>query len=154
MASDFENEQASYAASGATNVSSEGKTLGDVGCGSAFVSHVDESIVDGNDMELCVSKESSVKATLSDEPVQEKFLTEEESPDVELGNFFSEDGPLNEGLSLEAHKLQQKIKMREMLSDKNLEKLVGIWKKVLYMLQLLVKIRFVFSCLKYVGKSY
>ncbi|PON48782.1 RNA helicase, ATP-dependent DEAH box [Parasponia andersonii] len=135
LASEFENEQAASAASEATIVNSvpynqsEGNTLGDVECGSTLVSHVDESIVDGNDMELCSSKESPVKATLSDEPVQEKILTEEESLDVELGNFFSEDAPINEGLSLEVHKVQQKGKMREMLSDKNLEKLGGIWKK-------------------------
>ncbi|XP_030504480.2 DExH-box ATP-dependent RNA helicase DExH7, chloroplastic isoform X1 [Cannabis sativa] len=133
--SEFENEQASYAASEATNVSSvphnqsEGETPGDVECASAFVSHVDESIVDGRVMELCGSEEVSVKATTSDEPIKDKDSAEEESPDVELGDFFSEDGPQNESLSLEVQKLQQKEKMREMLSDKNLEKLAGIWKK-------------------------
>lgn len=141
MASEFESEQSSYAASEAINVSSiphkqsEGKTLDDLECGSAFVSHVDESIVDGNDVEFSSSIELPVKATLSGEPVKEKIVTEEESPDVELGNFFSEDDPLNEDLSTEAHKLQQKQKMREMLSDKNLERLSGIWKKVVYVLQ-------------------
>ncbi|KAM6598187.1 hypothetical protein CsatA_008711 [Cannabis sativa] len=129
--SEFENEQASYAASEATNVSSvphnqsEGETPGDVECASAFVSHVDESIVDGRVMELCGSEEVSVKATTSDEPIKDKDSAEEESPDVELGDFFSEDGPQNESLSLEVQKLQQKEKMREMLSDKNLEKLAG-----------------------------
>ncbi|KAF4374954.1 hypothetical protein G4B88_004705 [Cannabis sativa] len=129
--SEFENEQASYAASEATNVSSvphnqsEGETPGDVECASAFVSHVDESIVDGRVMELCGSEEVSVKATTSDEPIKDKDSAEEESPDVELGDFFSEDGPQNESLSLEVQKLQQKEKMREMLSDKNLEKLAA-----------------------------
>ncbi|XP_062083856.1 DExH-box ATP-dependent RNA helicase DExH7, chloroplastic isoform X2 [Humulus lupulus] len=135
LASEFENEQASYAASEATNVSSapynqsEGETPGEVECDSAFVSHADEVIVEGDDMELCGSKEYSVNAALSDEPIKDKVPSEEESPDVELGDLFSEDGPQNEGLSLEVQKLQQKEKMREMLSDKNLEKLAGIWKK-------------------------
>ena len=83
-------------------------------------------------MELQSSKEFPVKSNSSDVTVQETNVGEEESEDVEIGNFFSEDSPLNEGLSPEIHKLQKKEKLREMLSENNLEKLSGIWKKVVY----------------------
>ncbi|EXB29033.1 ATP-dependent RNA helicase DHX29 [Morus notabilis] len=134
LESEFENEQAFYAASEATNVTSmpdkqsEGDTFGDVERDSIFVLHAAESTSDGNETELCTSKDSPVKPTLTDVPAQETIVGEEESGDVELGNFFSEDGPLDESLSTEVYKLQKKEKMKEM-SEKNLEKLGGIWKK-------------------------
>lgn len=135
LESEFENEQAFYAASEATNVASmpdkqsEGDTFGDVERDSIFVLHAVESTSDGNETELCTSKDSPVKPTLTDVPAQETIVGEEESGDVELGNFFSEDGPLDESLSTEVYKLQKKEKTKEM-SEKNLEKLGGIWKKV------------------------
>lgn len=132
---EFENEQASYAASEAINASSmpdklsEGETFGDVERDSTSVLHVVESTSDENRTEFGTSKDSPVTSTLTDVPVQETVVGVEGTGDVELGNFFSEDGPLDENLSSEVYKLQKKEKMREM-SEKNLEKLSGIWKKV------------------------
>ena len=132
---EFESEQASYAASEAINASSmpdklsEGETFCDVERDSTSVLHVVESTSDENRMEFGTSKDSPVTSTLKDVPVQETVVGVEGTGDVELDNFFSEDGPLDENLSSEVYKLQKKEKMRVM-SEKNLEKLSGIWKKV------------------------
>ncbi|KAJ0011209.1 hypothetical protein Pint_32998 [Pistacia integerrima] len=86
-----------------------------------FVEHTDESIVGGN-------KEFPLKPIPSGVSVQEK-AEDNESGDVELGGFFSEDAPSSEALPTEIMKLQKKEKMRMLCSDKNIEKLDGIWKK-------------------------
>lgn len=44
--------------------------------------------------------------------------------------MFSEDVPPSEASPHELLELQKKEKMRELRSEKNLEKLEGIWKKV------------------------
>lgn len=60
----------------------------------------------------------------------EKGALEDESGDVELGNFLFEDASTNEVIPSEVVKLQKKEKLKELSSGKNLEKLEGIWKKV------------------------
>ncbi|GAB4848110.1 hypothetical protein Ancab_002774 [Ancistrocladus abbreviatus] len=85
-----------------------------------------ESRVDGNLMQHCSNEEISIESL--DIPVKEKADLDEESRDVEIGNFFLEDDPSNEVLPPELLKLQKKEKAKG-LSIENLEKLEGIWKK-------------------------
>ncbi|KAK6157006.1 hypothetical protein DH2020_011254 [Rehmannia glutinosa] len=55
---------------------------------------------------------------------------ERESSDVELGDFFLEDGSTSDQiLPPEILELQKKEKMKELSSGKNIEKMEGIWKK-------------------------
>ncbi|XP_057764372.1 DExH-box ATP-dependent RNA helicase DExH7, chloroplastic-like isoform X1 [Salvia miltiorrhiza] len=54
---------------------------------------------------------------------------DEKSDDVELGDFFLEDGSLDQVLPHEILEEQKREKMRELCSEKNLEKMEGIWKK-------------------------
>lgn len=135
MASEFENEQDSGSASGNMISSStafehsEVEHLCNVEGGLAFVVEADESTVDGNDMDCCSSNEFPIKSSPSS-PIQEKRAAKEESEDVELGGFFSEDAPSNDGLPPEVLKLQKQEKMK-LYNEKNLEKLDGIWKKVI-----------------------
>ncbi|KAL6297594.1 hypothetical protein ACE6H2_005736 [Prunus campanulata] len=91
--------------------------------------HADEITVDGIDVERCSSIHFPVNSTLSSEPAQGKIIAEEETIDVEIGNFFLEDGPSGEVLPPEVLELQKRERMREISSEKNLEKLDGIWKK-------------------------
>lgn len=133
LASDFELERASAYASADTVSRSmpyddpEVVTSDEIYVGSDFVEHTDESIVDGN-------KEFPLKPIPSGVSVQEK-AEDNESGDVELGGFFSEDAPSSESLPTEIMKLQKKEKMRTLCSDKNIEKLDGIWKKVMCEIQ-------------------
>lgn len=135
LASEFQHEQATCAASEATYVTSmsderlERKESCNVEGGLAFHAHADESTIEEDGMEHSSSKEVQVNCTPSGVPVQEK-TAEEDPEDVELGNFFLEDEPSNEGLPPEVCNLQRKEKMRAMSSEKNLEKLDGIWRKV------------------------
>lgn len=92
--------------------------------------HADEITVDRIDEEHCSSIHFPVNSTLSSELAQGKIIAEEESIDVEIGNFFLEDGPSGEVLPPEVLELQKRERMREISSEKNLEKLDGIWKKV------------------------
>ncbi|CAN8244837.1 unnamed protein product [Cochlearia groenlandica] len=62
-------------------------------------------------------------------PRQESVASDNNSDDVELGDMFLEDGPSSKASPHELLELQKKEKMRELCSDKNLEKLDGIWKK-------------------------
>lgn len=61
--------------------------------------------------------------------IPEKTESEGESEDVELGSFLFEEASAAE-LPAEVLERQKKEKLRELLSEKNLEKLEGIWKKV------------------------
>ncbi|KAF3452627.1 hypothetical protein FNV43_RR03060 [Rhamnella rubrinervis] len=136
LASEFQHEQATCAASEATYVSSmtheqsERKEDCNVEGGLAFHSHADESTatIEEDGMEYSSSKEVQVKCTPLDVSIQEK-IAEEDAEDVELGNFFLEDETSNEGLPPEVCNLQRKEKMRAVFSEKNLEKLEGIWRK-------------------------
>ncbi|XP_004300262.1 PREDICTED: ATP-dependent RNA helicase DHX36 [Fragaria vesca subsp. vesca] len=125
LASEFEQEQSierAYSAFEDTDTSSEPYKQADG-------LHADELKADGNDMEPCSSVQLPINSTPSDLPVQEKIAAEEETTDMEIGNFFLEDAPSNDFLTPTILELQKKEKLREMLSEKNLEKLDGIWKK-------------------------
>lgn len=130
LALDFENQRASSYATKDTCTSSvpdEDPESDDQHGGSDFDMHIDHLIIGGKDSESCSSKEFPLQPIPSVEPVQEK--TEDEPADVELGGFFSEDALFGDTLAPEILELQKKEKMRELCSDKNIEKLDGIWKK-------------------------
>lgn len=129
MALEVEHERAAVCTSGDTITSSMPYSYSEDG--SPFVVGADESTFDGNDVDFCGSKENSIKSSPSS-PIQEKPAAEEESDDVELGGFFSEDAASNDVLLPEVLKLQKQEKMRKLYNEKNLEKLDGIWKKVIY----------------------
>lgn len=142
LASEFQHEQAACAASEATNVSStshgnfEGKESSNIEDCMVFGLHAEETTVEEDKMGYSGPKELQVKCTPSVVSVEEKIPAEEEdSVDVELGSFFLEDGLSDEGLPHDVYKLQRKEKMREISSEKNLEKLEGIWRKVAYAMQ-------------------
>ncbi|CAK9165421.1 unnamed protein product [Ilex paraguariensis] len=96
------------------------------GGGIASAGHELESKVDGYVMESCSLKGFSIEDQTSG---ADKSAVEEESGDIELGNFFSEDALSSEILPPGAGKLLKKEKTRDLSSGKNLEKLDGIWKK-------------------------
>lgn len=136
LALDFENQRASSYATKDTCTSSvpdEDPESDDEHGGSDFDMHTDHLIIGGKDSESCSSKEFPLQPIPSVEPVQEK--TEDEPADVELGGFFSEDALFGDTLAPEILELQKKEKMRELCSDKNIEKLDGIWKKVMSVIQ-------------------
>ncbi|GMH06760.1 hypothetical protein Nepgr_008600 [Nepenthes gracilis] len=87
------------------------------------------SRVHGNVMEHCRSEEMLVELESLNIPSKEKADLEAESGDIELGNFFLEDGTSNEVLAPEIFKIQKKEKARVLFSDSTIEKLEGIWKK-------------------------
>ncbi|OMO75195.1 hypothetical protein CCACVL1_16292 [Corchorus capsularis] len=87
-----------------------------------------EATGDVNDMDDS-SNDFSTKPSPSMLPAQEKSVSENMSEDVEIGDFFLEDASPNDGLPPEVLQLQKKEKMKEFYSEKNLEKLDGIWKK-------------------------
>lgn len=70
------------------------------------------------------AEEDSVSVSIPD-----KTESEGEPEDVELGNFLFEEASAAE-LPTEILELKKKEKLRELLSEKNLEKLEGVWKKV------------------------
>lgn len=90
--------------------------------------HSDEATDGGNDLEGCTSKEYPDASTSSTAPVQEKFSSEAVSEDVELGDFFIEDAS-TDVLPPEVQEIQKKERMKDLRSEKNIEKLEGIWKK-------------------------
>ncbi|KAL8528983.1 hypothetical protein ACS0TY_006448 [Phlomoides rotata] len=61
--------------------------------------------------------------------LQNKDALERESDDVELGDFFMEDSTSDQVLPPTVLEAQKKEKIKELRSEKNLEKLEGIWKK-------------------------
>lgn len=138
LASDFEHERASSYATQETCTTSvpceepEVETIEDVYGGSDILMDSDESLIDGKRTESCGSKEFAHQPIPSAVPIPEK--TEDESDDVELGGFFLEDAPSSEVLPPEILELQKQEKMRELCSAKNLEKLEGIWKKVMFVI--------------------
>ncbi|KAI7745963.1 hypothetical protein M8C21_029270, partial [Ambrosia artemisiifolia] len=62
-------------------------------------------------------------------PSQDGSVADEDSGDIELGDMFLEDSSSDQVLPPEIVELQKKEKMKELTSEKNLEKLEGIWKK-------------------------
>ncbi|XWS55304.1 hypothetical protein CRYUN_Cryun10bG0163800 [Craigia yunnanensis] len=134
LESDFLHERASACVSEGTFTSSmpeeqsEVISLGDEEVNSAASAmFLGEASGTGNDTES--SKEFSTKSIPSLLPAQEKGVSENMSEDVEIGDFFLEDSSINDALLPEVLKLQKKEKMKELYSEKNLEKLDGIWKK-------------------------
>ncbi|GKV32188.1 hypothetical protein SLEP1_g40810 [Rubroshorea leprosula] len=97
--------------------------------GRSALLHSDEVTDGGIDMECCISKEFLDTSISSAASVQEKLVLEEASEDVELGDFFLEDASSADALPPEILELQKKEWMRDLSSEKNLEKLDGIWKK-------------------------
>lgn len=124
MASEFENERASRDTStnSIPDEHSKVKSLCNVEAGSDFVMEAD--------MDCCGSKEFPMKSS-SSSYIEEKHDSKVESEDVELGGFFLEDAPSNDGLSPEILKLQAREKIRKLFDEKNFKKLDGIWKKVI-----------------------
>ncbi|WVZ12136.1 hypothetical protein V8G54_016666 [Vigna mungo] len=94
----------------------------------------DKTEVDGSDLESHSMVEHLVK---SGSPVvlAEKNSAQGESGDVELGGFFLEDDSSSEILPLDILNVHKQEKIRR-LSEKNLDKLEGIWKKVIFVLHL------------------
>ncbi|GAV86513.1 DEAD domain-containing protein/Helicase_C domain-containing protein/HA2 domain-containing protein/OB_NTP_bind domain-containing protein [Cephalotus follicularis] len=135
LASNFVHDHASAFGSKDTSTGampceqSEERMTYDAEGGSGSVVYADESFIDRNDIECCSSKELLSKPSPSSVSVQENVVSEENSGDVDLGDLFLEDAPSNEALSVEILKLKKKEKIRELRSEKNIEKLDGIWKK-------------------------
>lgn len=97
--------------------------------GDLMCSQENESTVDVDGRDCSTSKDISVDLVSSKE---KNDL--EELGDVEIGNFFLEDVETNSDVAQELLRLKKKERMRELSSGKNLEKLDGIWKKVIYMM--------------------
>lgn len=129
-ASGFASEDMSY--NSMPEKHPEAITLCEVEGGS--VMHPSESTFDGSIKECFSSTELSMNSVSSSVPLEERIAAQEDSGDVELSNFF-EDAPSSEVLPHEVLKLQNKEKMKELSSGKNLEKLEGIWKKVISAMQ-------------------
>ncbi|GKC17322.1 hypothetical protein Tco_1014104 [Tanacetum coccineum] len=62
-------------------------------------------------------------------PSQEGTVADEDLGDIELGDMFLEDSSSGQVLHPDIVELQKKEKMKELTSEKNLQKLEGIWKK-------------------------
>ena len=92
----------------------------------------DETKVDGSDPENHSMVEHLVKSGSPLVPV-EKNSAQGEVGDVELGGFFLEDDSSSEILPPDILKVQKQEEIRR-LSEKNLDKLEGIWKKVIFRL--------------------
>ncbi|KAG5229327.1 ATP-dependent RNA helicase [Salix suchowensis] len=87
-----------------------------------------ESIIDENHLESSSSTGFPLNSVPSSVPLDGEIVSEE-SEDVEIGNIFLDDASSNDVLSPEILELQKREKKRELCSEKNLEKLDGIWKK-------------------------
>lgn len=86
------------------------------------------------DNEIVTEKFSEAVATQgisSSVPSQEGTVADEDPGDIELGDMFLEDSSSSQVLHPDIVELQKKEKMKELTSEKNLEKLEGIWKKVM-----------------------
>lgn len=95
---------------------------------SVIISPSDGTAINGNDVEHHSTKENLAKSCLLAVHV-EKDSAQGEARDIELGGFFSEDVASNEILPPDILKVQKQEKIKR-LSEKNLDKLDGIWKKV------------------------
>ncbi|KVH88553.1 Helicase, C-terminal, partial [Cynara cardunculus var. scolymus] len=74
-------------------------------------------------------------------PSHDGTVVDEDSEDIELGDMFLEDSSSGQVLHPEIVELQKKEKMKELTSEKNLEKLEGTWKKVMCALIWLVMVK-------------
>lgn len=101
---------------------------GDGGIASAGLgSEVEQQFADS-----IISYELPNEGDLSRAPFTDTSTLEGEPGDVELGNFFFEDSAIDGTLPPVVLELQKKERKKELLSGKNLEKLEGIWKKVVF----------------------
>ncbi|KAJ9552389.1 hypothetical protein OSB04_016434 [Centaurea solstitialis] len=82
----------------------------------------------GTVTESC-SENVSTLGISSSVPSHDGTVVDEDSEDIELGDMFLEDSSSGQVLHPEIVELQKKEKMKELTSEKNLEKLEGIWKK-------------------------
>lgn len=76
------------------------------------------------------SEDVSIQGVPLSVPSQDGSVVDDDSGDIELGDMFLEDSSSGLVLHPEIVELQKKEKMKELTSEKNLEKLEGIWKKV------------------------
>ncbi|XP_020533292.1 DExH-box ATP-dependent RNA helicase DExH7, chloroplastic isoform X2 [Jatropha curcas] len=136
LAQEFDHERHSVSVPEGTSMSAmpqeqlQEKTSSDAEGGSDFLVPSDEIPVEANDVESSSSVEFSEESIPSSVPVQKDIVLEDEAGEVELGDFFLEDVASNEALPPQVLELQKKEKRREeLLNEKNLEKLDGIWKK-------------------------
>ncbi|KAI3755191.1 hypothetical protein L1987_54986 [Smallanthus sonchifolius] len=81
------------------------------------------------DNEAITENRSTTQGVSSSVPCQDGSVADEDSGDIELGDTFLEDSSSGQVLPPEIVELQKKEKMKELTSEKNLEKLEGIWKK-------------------------
>jgi len=82
-----------------------------------------------NEVEDCFRNKVGVNSTSI--TVKEKEVLDEDLDNTELGSFFVEHDPSNEVLPAKVMKIQNKGKARSVPTGKDLEKLEGIWRKVL-----------------------
>ncbi|GFQ01628.1 ATP-dependent RNA helicase dhx29 [Phtheirospermum japonicum] len=85
--------------------------------------------VDEKEVSSSGSHDNSTDTASLSIPIQNGDALESESGDVELGDFFLEDGGTSNQISPEILELQKKEKMKELCSEKNIEKMEGVWKK-------------------------
>ncbi|KAL4580736.1 hypothetical protein LXL04_016938 [Taraxacum kok-saghyz] len=85
----------------------------------------DETVTESCSPDDVTSKGISVNVPSHDETV----VDDDESGEIELGDMFLEDSSSSQVLDSDILELQKKEKMKELTSERNLEKLEGIWKK-------------------------
>ncbi|XP_023740129.1 DExH-box ATP-dependent RNA helicase DExH7, chloroplastic isoform X2 [Lactuca sativa] len=78
--------------------------------------------------ESCL-EDVSTKGISVNVPSHDGAVVDDDSGDIELGDMFLEDSSSGQVLDARIAELQKKEKMKELTSEKNLEKLEGIWKK-------------------------
>ncbi|XP_076947486.1 DExH-box ATP-dependent RNA helicase DExH7, chloroplastic isoform X2 [Bidens hawaiensis] len=115
LAAEFESRQRAM-----ENKNIEAVIGGEDGCIESTVEQVgpqdNEKVTDN-----CSTDEVSLSVLSQD--------ADEDSGDIELGDMFLEDSSSGQVLPPEIMEMQKKEKMKELTSEKNLEKLEGIWKK-------------------------
>ncbi|MFS7919697.1 putative RNA helicase [Helianthus anomalus] len=105
------------------NQNVEAVTGGEDGCIESTVEQV------GPQDKETVTESCSTQDVLLSVRSQDGSVADEDSGDIELGDMFLEDSSSDQVLPPEIVELQKKEKMKELTSEKNLEKLEGIWKK-------------------------
>ncbi|KAI3497504.1 hypothetical protein L1887_40163 [Cichorium endivia] len=84
---------------------------------------------DLKDHENVCSEDVSTKGISVNVPNNDAAVSDNESGDIELGDMFLEDSSSAQVLDPGIVEMQKKEKLKELTSEKNLEKLEGIWKK-------------------------
>lgn len=93
---------------------------------------IDSSVeqIGPEDSKIVAENCSEDEGILLSVPSKDGNDADEDSGDIELGDMFLEDSSSGLVLHPEIVEMQKKEKMKELTSEKNLEKLEGIWKKV------------------------